>query len=175
MQYRRANIPGAHYFFTVNIAERDKSLLIDYIDELRSAFEIIKQNHPFVIEAIVILPDHIHTLWKLPDNDADFSTRWRLIKSTFSRTLPQTERISSSRRKKGERGIWQRRYWEHLIRDENDFARHVDYIHYNPVKHGYVQAPVDWPYSSIHRYIKKGIIQSNWAVKGEINGCFGEA
>ncbi len=126
MQYRRATIPGACYFFTVNIAERNKSLLIDHIDELRGAFKKIKQNHPFIIEAIVILPDHIHTLWQLPENDADFPTRWRLIKSAFSRALPQTERISTSRRKKGERGIWQRRYWEHLIKDDKDFERHVD-------------------------------------------------
>ncbi len=97
-------------FFTVNIAERNKSLLIDHIDELRGAFKKIKQNHPFIIEAIVILPDQIHTLWQLPEYDADFPTRWRLIKSAFSRALPQTERISTSRRKKGERGIWQRRY-----------------------------------------------------------------
>ena len=107
-------------------------------------------------------------------NDADYPTRWRLIKSTFSRALPQSERISTSRRKKGERGIWQRRYWEHLIKDEKDFERHVDYIHYNPVKHGYVQSPVDWPYSSIHRYIHKGIIPSDWAVNGNLEGCFGE-
>ncbi len=123
---------------------------------------------------MVILPDHIHTFWQLPENDADFPTRWRLIKSAFSRALPQTERISTSRRKKGERGIWQHRYWEHLIKDDKDFERHVDYIHYNPVKHGTIQSPVDWPYSSIHCYIQKGIIQSDWAVKGDFEGCFGE-
>jgi putative transposase len=134
----------------------------------------IKQNHPFIIDAIVILPDHLHTLWQLPENDADYPMRWRLIKSAFSRALPQTEGISTSRRKKAERGIWQRRYWEHLIRDEIDFKRHVDYIHYNPVKHGYTQSPVDWPYSSIHRYIQKEIIQSDWVVNGDFEGCFGE-
>ncbi|MCF6253025.1 MAG: transposase [Methylococcaceae bacterium] len=100
----------------------------------------------------------MHTLWQLPEYDADFPTRWRLIKSTFSRALPQTERISTSRRKKGERGLWQRRYWEHLIKDDKDFERHVDYIHYNPVKHGIIQSPVDWTYPSIHCYIQKGII-----------------
>ena len=127
MQYRRVNIPGACYFFTVNLAERNKTLLTDHIDEWRAAFATIKQNYPFTIDAIVILPDHLHTLWQLPDNDADYPTRWRLIKSTFSRALPQSERISTSRRKKGERGIWQRRYWEHLIKDEKDFERHVDW------------------------------------------------
>ncbi len=108
------------------IAERNKLLLIDHIDELRGAFKKIKQNHPFIIAAIVIFPYHIHTLWQLPEYDAHFSTRWRLIKSAFSHALPQTERISTSRRKKGERGIWQRRYLEHLIKDDKDFERHVD-------------------------------------------------
>jgi len=174
MQYRRANIPGACYFFTVNLAERNKTLLIDYIDELRAAFAKIKQNHPFTIKAMVVLPDHLHTLWHLPDNDADFPTRWRLIKSAFSHALPRTERISTSRRKKGERGIWRRRYWEHLIKDDKDFARHVDYIHYNPVKQGYVQSPADWPYLSIHHYIQKGVIQPDWAVTDDFDDRFGE-
>ena len=174
MQYRRANTPGACYFFTVNLAERNKTLLTDHVDELRAVFAIIKQSHPFTINAIVILPDHLHTLWQLPENDADFPTRWRLIKSTFSRALQQTEHISTSRRKKGERGVWQRRYWEHLIRDDQDFEKHVDYIQYNPVKHGYVQSPVDWPYSNIHHHIRKGIIQTNWTVNDDIKGCFGE-
>ena len=174
MQYRRANCPGACYFFTVNLAERNKSLLIDHVDHLRTAFMTTKQNHPFTIDAIVILPDHLHAIWQLPENDADFATRWRLIKSTFSRALPTTEAISKSRKKKSERGIWQRRYWEHLIRDDKDFERHVDYIHFNPVKHGYASAPVDWKHSSIHRYIREGIIQSDWAVGDEFRGCFGE-
>ncbi len=174
MQYRRANVPGACYFFTVNLAERNKSLLIDYVDYLRTAFSITRQNHPFIINTIVILPDHLHTIWQLPENDADFATRWRLIKSTFSRALPKTEAISKSRKKKSERGIWQRRYWEHLIRDDNDFERHVDYIHFNPVKHGYASSPVDWKYSSIHRYIREGVIQADWAGSNDFTGSFGE-
>jgi putative transposase len=104
MQYRRANTSGACYFFTVNLAERNKILLIDHVDELRAAFKKIKQNYPFTINAMVVLPDHLHTLWHLPDNDADFPTRWRLIKSIFSHALPQTERISTSRRKKENEG-----------------------------------------------------------------------
>ena len=125
MQYRRSNVPGACYFFTVNLAERKKSLLIDHVDDLRKAFKKIRQKQSFTIDAIVILPDHLHTLWQLAENDKDFSTRWRLIKSTFSRVLPKTEKISNSRIKKAERGIWQRRYWEHLIRNEEDFERHA--------------------------------------------------
>ena len=112
----------------------------------------------------MVLPDHLHVIWTLPENDFDFATRWRLIKSHFSRGLPSTERINNSRKQKSERGIWQRRYWEHLIRDELDYERHVDYIHYNPVKHGYVDKAFDWPYSSIHRFIEKGIISSDWGV-----------
>ena len=113
---------------------------------------------------MVILPDHLHAIWTLPPGDADFAKRWMLIKTAFSRALPKHENINQSRKSKRERGIWQRRYWEHLIRDELDYERHVDYIHYNPVKHGYVDKAVDWPYSSIHRFIKNGIISSDWGV-----------
>ena len=173
MYYRRAKTPGACYFFTVNLAERNKSLLVENIDNLRSAFKKVKKNHSFTISAIVVLPDHLHTIWQLPENDADYPTRWNLIKRSFSRSLPKTERISNSRRTKGERGIWQRRYWEHMIKDENDFAQHVNYIHFNPVKHGYVQSPVDWPYSSIHQYIRDGILQADWA-SALSDGDFGE-
>ncbi|HAO25267.1 MAG TPA: transposase [Methylophaga sp.] len=164
MQYRRAFVAGGTYFFTVNLLERDKSLLTDHIDLLKTAFRKVKLAHPFDIDAIVVLPDHLHTIWTLPENDFDFATRWRLIKSHFSRGLPSTERINNSRKQKSERGIWQRRYWEHLIRDDLDYARHVDYIHYNPVKHGYVDKVVEWPYSSIHWFIDKGIITSDWSV-----------
>jgi REP element-mobilizing transposase RayT len=113
-------------------------LLVDYIDLLRQAFRYVRRRHPFDIEAIVVLPDHLHAIWMLPEGDADFALRWRLIKSMFSRGLPAGERTSASRAQKGERGIWQRRYWEHTLRDEEDFARYADYIHFNPVKHGHV-------------------------------------
>jgi len=132
--YRRNFIRGASFFFTVNLADRRSRLLIERVDLLRGAFRYTRARHPFVIEAIVVLPDHLHAIWTLPDGFADFALRWRLIKSAFSRALPHRERISESRTAKGERGIWQRRYWEHTLRDEKDFARHVDYIHYNPVK-----------------------------------------
>ena len=174
MRYRRSDVPGATYFFTVNLADRRKSLLVDYIDVLRDVTRNVKQNHPFNIDAIVIMPDHLHAIWTLPQNDSSFSMRWNLIKSSFSRALPKTERISISRTNKGERGIWQHRFWEHLIRDDNDYERHVEYIHYNPVKHGYVIKPVDWQYSSIHQFVKKGKIVSDWAACNSIKGNFGE-
>ncbi len=148
--YRRNYIKGGTYFFTVNLAERKQKLLIEDVDILREAFRTVKQAHPFKIDAIVILPDHLHTIWTLPENDADFSLRWRQIKSTFSRNIEQQERISKSRLRKKERGIWQRRFWEHTIRNEEDFIRHIEYIHYNPVKHGYVKHVEDWAYSSFH-------------------------
>ncbi len=141
MYYRRANVPGATYFFTVNLADRKSFILVENIDLLKESIRHVKAAHPFEIDAMVVLPDHLPAIWTLPRDDAEFATRWTLIKAGFSRQIPKTERISESRKSKGERGIWQRRYWEHLIRDDEDFARHVDYIHYNPVKHGYVDAP----------------------------------
>ncbi len=116
-----------------------------------------------MIEAIVILPDHLHTVWTLPEGNADFALRWRLIKSAFSRGLPHGERVSASRAAKDERGIWQRRYWEHTLRDERDFSRHVDYIHFNPVKHGHVSQVKDWPHSSFHRMVRLGVYTPDWA------------
>ncbi|EMR12715.1 transposase IS200-family protein [Methylophaga lonarensis MPL] len=164
MQYRRAFVAAGTYFFTVNLLQRDKSLLTDHIDLLRNAFRRVKLTHPFDIDAMVVLPDHLHAIWTLPENDFDFATRWRLIKSHFSHGIPLTERINASRRHKSERGIWQRRYWEHLIRDDLDYSCHIDYIHYNPVKHGYVDKAVDWPYSSIHRFVGNGMITNDWGV-----------
>jgi putative transposase len=160
--YRRNFVPGGCKFFTVNLAERKSRLLTDHVDLLRGAFRYARGRYPFTIEAIVVLPDHLHSIWSLPDNDADYATRWRLIKAAFSRTLPAGERISSSRLRKGERGIWQRRYWEHTLRDERDYERHVDYIHFNPVKHGWVTCVRDWPYSSFHRMVRRGVYPLDW-------------
>lgn len=162
MQYRRSDIKGASYFFTVNLNNRKTRLLVDYIEALRSSFTHVKQRHPFVIDAMVVMPDHLHAVLTLPQNDNNYATRWMLIKSVFSRNIPKHETISPSRASKRERGIWQRRYWEHLIRDEHDYQSHIGYIHYNPVKHGHTQNPVDWPYSSIHQYIKRGELPNNW-------------
>jgi REP-associated tyrosine transposase len=173
--YRRNFIAGGSFFFTVNLAERRRHLLTEHIDELRDAFRRVRRRHPFMIDAMVVLPDHLHAAWTLPEGDADFATRWQLIKSAFSHSLPASERISDSRAARGERGIWQRRYWEHTIRDEGDFARHVDYIHINPVKHGLVTRVRDWPFSSFHRMVKLGVYPEDWA--GDVaryDGEFGE-
>ncbi len=164
MRYRRADTAGGTYFFTVNLAERQSDLLVRHIDNLRNVLQVVKQAHPFATLAMVVLPEHLHALWRLPPGDADYPLRWSQIKAGFSRSLPKTEHISSSRQGKRERGIWQRRYWEHQIRDEDDLARHVDYIHFNPVKHGWVHRAVDWPHSTLHGYIERGMLTPDWAV-----------
>jgi len=172
-EYRRAKIQGATYFFTVNCAERHGNhLLVDSIDLLRQIFRKVKSEDPFEIDAMVVLPEHLHCIWTLPPGDADYQTHWALIKAGFSRAIPVGERRSMSRIKRGERGIWQRRYWEHLIRDDQDFERHVDYIHWNPVKHGWVRRVGDWPHSSFHAYVRRGIYPVNWAceLKEAIDG-----
>jgi putative transposase len=161
--YRRNFIDGASFFFTVNLAERRLRLLTEHIEDLRTAFRETRRRHPFTIDAMVVLPDHLHALWTLPEGDWDFSTRWQLIKSTFSRSLAPGERVSASRAAKGERGVWQRRFWEHTVRDESDLVRHIDYIHINPVKHGLVTRVRDWPYSSFHRMVKLGVLPEDWA------------
>jgi putative transposase len=173
--YRRNFISGGTYFFTVTLADRRLRLLTEHIEALRTAFRETRRNHFFTIEAMVVLPDHLHAIWTLPTDDANFATRWRLIKSAFSRSLDIKEKISTSRAAKGERGIWQRRYWEHTIRDETDFERHVDYIHINPLKHGLVIQVRDWPYSSFHRMVKLGIYPDGWAGNvADHQGDFGE-
>jgi putative transposase len=174
--YRRNFVPGGSYFFTVNLADRRLRLLTNHIEALRTAFRYVRDRHSFTVEATVILPDHLHAIWTLPDGDAAFALRWRLIKSAFSRALPISGEISKSRSEKGERGIWQRRYWEHTRRDERDFERHVAYIHFNPVKHGYVTRVRDWPYSSFHRMVQQGIFPEDWAgdLAPDDRGDFGE-
>jgi len=174
MRYRRSDVAGGTYFFTVNLQNRQNTLLVDHIDLLRTVFAKTKANHPFTIDAIVVLPEHLHTIWTLPSDNADFALRWRVIKAAFSRGLSSHNQLSTDQLRRREKGIWQRRYWEHLIRDENDYARHIDYIHYNPVKHGYVKRAADWPYSSIHRYIRSGDIDKDWGVSGDFSGSFGE-
>ena len=156
MRYRRTLAPGGTYFFTVNIASRRKTLLTDYIDCLRDSVRTVRLAHPFEIVAWVVLPDHMHAIWKLPQDDSDFPMRWNQIKGRFSRALPPVENIPASRARRRERGVWQRRFWEHLIRDEDDLARYVDYVHYNPVKHGHARRVVDWPFSSFHQYTRRG-------------------
>ena len=174
MDYRRALVPGGTYFFTVNLADRTSRLLVERADMLRDVVHEVRQRRPFEIAAWVVLPDHIHAIWALPAGDADFPTRWALIKAGFSRCIAPVEKVNRSRARKGERGVWQRRYWEHLIRDENDLARHVDYIHINPVKHGYAAKASDWPWSSIHRYVRNGTLTADWAADPELPNSIGE-
>lgn len=162
--YRRARVKGGTYFFTVVLQNRRSDLLVRYIHELRESIYRAKQLHPFAIDAIVILPDHLHAILSLPAEDDDFPLRWRLIKTAFSRHLPVSACRRRSQRSKREKGIWQRRYWEHLIRGPEDFAAHVDYIHFNPVKHGLVNATCLWPFSSFHRYVGMGIYERNWGI-----------
>ncbi|WP_370278875.1 transposase [Pontibacterium sp.] len=174
MRYRRSDVAGGTYFFTVNLQNRNQTTLVDEIDLLRSVFLTTKAKHPFKIDAMVVLPEHLHCIWTLPPDDSDFSIRWRVIKAAFSRGIAKLNPVNESQYRRRERGIWQRRYWEHLIRDDNDFARHVDYIHFNPVKHGYANRASDWPYSSIHRYIRSGDIDPDWGVSSDFVGKFGE-
>jgi putative transposase len=178
MRYRRANAAGGKYFFTVNLADRSRRLLVERVDDLRFAVRAMRDRHPFEIVAWVVLPDHLHAVWTLPQGDVDFSTRWMLIKSGFSRRLERDEAIRESRVRKGERGIWQRRFWEHQIRDDDDLQRHVDYVHINPVKHGHVSRASEWPYSSIHRYIHAGELTADWSAEPGLavadGGRFGE-
>jgi putative transposase len=172
--YRRAKFKGTVFFFTVVLADRSSNLLVDQVDRLRKVYRIANARRPFETVAICVLPDRIHAIWALPESDADFATRWSLIKSGFSRGLDAQPR-SESKILKREKGIWQRRYWEHAIRDDADFERHVDYIHFNPVKHGYVTRVVDWPHSSFHQFVERGELAADWGGDmREIRGSFGE-
>src|ERR1043166_524780 len=162
--YRRNFVPGGTFFFTVALADRRSSTLVDYVDLLRMAFRVTRKERPFSIDAIVILPEHLHAMFTLPPDDSDFSGRWRRIKGLFSRQVA-ARGFSAMRNDKGEYQLWQRRFWEHTIRNEGDFERHADYIHYNPVKHGLVSQVVDWRYSSFHRYVRQGVLPSDWGGK----------
>ena len=167
-RYRRAITTGASYFFTVVTYRRQRILCDEPIrNALRVAIEKVRASHPFEINAWVLLPDHLHCVWTLPEGDADFSSRWMKIKRSVSLACGEEYRrddwVTQSKLKHRESTLWQRRFWEHQIRDTEDFARHVDYIHFNPVKHGQVQRVVDWPYSTFHRYARNGIYVPDWA------------
>lgn len=146
--YRRAYIPGGTYFFTLTLADRSSRILLDHIAALRLSWREVRQVWPFAVHAVAILPDHMHLVMKLPDGEADFSTRLRLFKAGFTRRLPEAQKLEG---RKGERRVWQARFWEHVVRDEDELARCIDYVHHNPVKHGYVAHPGDWLYSSFGR------------------------
>ncbi|MBI5327650.1 MAG: transposase [Deltaproteobacteria bacterium] len=171
MRYRRSKAKGAAFFFTVVTHGRKRILCHEAnIRLIKEAFQYVINRHTFRIDAFVLLPDHIHCIWTLPHNDNDFSLRWGLIKSYFSRQCQDGYKgfRSASKLSKGEQAVWQRRFWEHQIRDEKDFEAHCNYIHYNPVKHSLVTLPRDWAYSSFHRYVKQGIYKSDWGAGCEI-------
>mgnify|MGYP003433772896 FL=1 len=173
--YRRAFVKGGTWFFTVNLLQRtNNDLLIENIELFRNTVRKVRDKYPFHIDAWVILPEHMHCVWTLPAGDSDFPTRWRLIKSGFSRQLPNKEWRSEARIRGNERGVWQRHYWEHLIRDELDYQRHLDYIHMNPVKHGWVRRVQDWPYSTFHRCVREGIYPLDCCGDGDESVNFGE-
>jgi putative transposase len=169
VRYRRNFVAGGTFFFTVTLADRRSTLLVDYVQQLRAAFHRTRCERPFAIDAVVILPDHLHAILTLPAEDADFSGRWRRIKGHFSNALIAAA-AGPKRHLNGELALWQRRFWEHTIRDETDFARHIDYIHFNPVKHGLVARVRDWPYSSFHRYVRDGVLPQDWAGDGGASG-----
>ena len=167
-EYRRANIPGGTYFFTVNTFRRTKLFTREpFRIALRVGIELARATLPFNIEAWVLMPEHLHCIWRLPEGDADFSKRWAIIKRSVSKQCGHLVEIdnalSESKLARKESVVWQRRFWEHQIRDDLDLQRHVDYIHYNPVKHGHVAQVADWPYSTFHRYVREGIYPPDWA------------
>lgn len=172
--YRRNRVPGGTYFFTVNLLERRRRLLVEHVDALRDAVRTVRDKQPFHIDAWVVLPDHLHCLWTLPAVDADYSRRWKAIKTAFAKAVPKEESLPAVRRANHERGIWQRRFWEHTIRDDRDYAAHMDYICFNPVKHGLVERVADWPYSSFHRLVRAGVYPVDWGGGAGSDGAFGE-
>jgi putative transposase len=173
VRYRRNFVPGGTFFFTVTLDDRGASTLVDHVSILRSAFRTTRAERPFTIDAIVILPDHLHVIMTLPDADSDFSGRWRRIKSLFTHQLAASG-APIRRNDRGEFSLWQRRFWEHTIRDDPDYERCTDYIHFNPVKHGLVRSPADWPHSSLHRYVRAGVLPADWGGAADIAGKFGE-
>jgi putative transposase len=166
-RYRRSWVPGGTFFFTV-VTESRAPFLCEAKARalLRQALQDCRQRWPFAIDAMVLLPDHLHAIWTLPPTDSAYPRRWGWLKKEFTKAWlagggPEQPR-SASRRRQRRRGVWQRRYWEHTIRDEQDFEDHFHYVHYNPVKHGLVAAPKDWPYSSFHRWVREGVYDDAW-------------
>ena len=166
--YRRNFVPGGTYFFTVTLRDRSSRLLVERIDDLRAAYARVQRDRPFTTDAIVVLPEHLHCIWTLPEGDADYSGRWRAIKSRFTMACRKAG-LPMLKDSSGAYNVWQRHFWEHTIRDERDFENHVAYIHFNPVKHGHASRPVDWPHSSIHNYIERGVLNADWAIAPEMD------
>ena len=168
VHYRRSRVVGGTFFFTVNLRNRRHALLCEHKAHCARLCAAL----PFVIEAMVVLPDHWHAVWTLPPGDADYARRMRLIKARFTRHLIGAG-MAIAKDARGDYALWQKRFWEHTISDDRDFESHVNYVHINPVKHGYVTRAVDWPHSTIHRYIKQGVLPADWACSLQA-GEFGE-
>lgn len=165
--YRRAHVPGGTFFFTVVTEQRAELLTTEPARAiLRNAVQECRQRWPFRIDAFVLLKDHLHALWTLPPGDTEYPKRWAWIKKEFSKAWiaagGEERETSSSRRRRRRRGVWQRGFWEHTIRDDRDFALHFDYIHYNPVKHDLVSSVRDWPFSTFHRWSRLGVYHPEW-------------
>ena len=166
-EYRRWFVPGGTYFFTVVTKQRAPLFRNEHARHLlRESFAKMRRNRPFEINAMVLLPDHLHTIWTLPPGDADFSTRWSMVKRLFTQAwLTESggeQIVSSSQARRRRRGVWQRRFWEHVVRHEQDYIQHCDYIHYNPVKHGLADCPHAWPYSSFARFVAERRYAADW-------------
>jgi putative transposase len=167
VRYRRNLIAGGTYFFTATLADRTSCALVEHVDAFRAALQSTRLERPFTVDAVVILPDHLHIIMTLPAEDADYANRWRRIKRRFTNAVTQSG-TPVAHHTSGEAALWQRRFWEHTIRDDSDFERHVDYIHFNPVRHGFVARVRDWPHSSFHRFVQQRLLPEDWA------GDFGE-
>jgi putative transposase len=171
VNYRRNHVPGGTYFITLTLADRSSNLLVEEITALRAAIAETGERYPFNIDAICVLPDHLHLLLTLPEGDSDFSRRVQGLKSQFTKACAKRHGLRANAR--GEYSLWQKRFWEHTIRDEDDFRYHADYLHFNPVKHGHVGAVRDWPHSSFHRFVREGIYPLDWSGV-DVAGTFGE-
>ncbi len=171
VDYRRFRVRGGVYFFTVALLDRKANYLIKYISLLTEAMKMTRVNWPFETIALVVLPDHLHAMWQLPVGDNDYSLRWMNIKRKFTRSLI-LQGVPLQKNRRDEYDLWQKRFWEHTLRNETDYENHANYIHYNPVKHQLVQRVRDWPYSTFHRFVKKGIYPENWCEEGIVNQDF---
>jgi putative transposase len=168
MRYHRYFQPGGTFFFTVVTYNRNPIFTKrNAILLFNQSIDHVQDKHPFINIAYCICPDHIHMIWTMPDNDTDYPMRWRLIKSHFSHHWVNTGIVSQ--RNIYNSSIWQNRYWEHFIRNELDLKNHIEYIHFNPVKHGYVEAPSQWVHSSFHNYVKRDLYSKDWGVIGNMN------
>ena len=170
--YRRNRVAGATYFFTVNLRDRKSNLLIEHATTFRDIVRGVKLQLPFTLDAMVVMPNHWHAVWTLPQSDDAYASRLRLIKARLTRHLVK-QGAAIAQDERGEYALWQKRFWEHTIRDDRDLEAHVNCVHINPVTHGYVERAADWEHSTIHAYVERGLLPIDWACEGS-SGSFGE-